>query len=107
MKYLLCELNAENYTMPTFTIFNTKEEAIIKCSANGNRERRMVLTRPITKQVGEGDNKTTVVQMFDEKYDEEDLILDYLFTNDSDDEAPFDVDEESNASNDMDWLKAL
>ena len=28
MKYLLCELNAENYTMPEFSFFNTKEEAI-------------------------------------------------------------------------------
>ena len=28
MKYLLCELNAENYTMPIFNIFDTKEEAI-------------------------------------------------------------------------------
>ena len=86
--------------------FYTKEEAIIKCSANGNRERRMVLTRPITKQVGDEDNKTTIVQMFDNKYKEEDLILDYLFNNESDDEAPFDT-EETNASNDMDWLKAL
>lgn len=87
--------------------FYTKEEAIIKCSANGNRERRMVLTRPITKQVGDEDNKTTIIQMFDEKYNEEDLILDYFFKNESDDEAPFDTDEKSETGNDMDWLNAL
>lgn len=28
MRYLLCELNAENYTMPEFSFFNTKEEAV-------------------------------------------------------------------------------
>lgn len=86
----------------------TEEEALAKCTANGSRERRMVLKKPQIKLVG--DDKTPVIQKFEERYKEEDLILDYLFNgknSDTDDEAPFDTDEESGADNSMDWLANL
>lgn len=84
----------------------SEEEACAKCTANGNRERRMVLKKPMIKLVG--DDKVPVVQRFENRYSEEDLILDCLnkvkanepYTDD--DEAPFDTDDNS-----MDWLNSL
>ena len=85
----------------------TKEEALTKCTANGNRERRMVLKRPSIKMVGDDDNKVPVLSIYPERYDEEDLVLDYLYQNkDEDDEPPFDEDE-SGSDNSMDWLNQL
>lgn len=87
----------------------TEEEACAKCTANGNRERRMVLVKPQIKLVG--DDKTLVVQMFPERYTEEDLILDYLYDNKKsdtkDDKPPFDTDEESSVDDSMSWLDQL
>ena len=87
----------------------TEEEACAKCTANGSRERRMVLKKPQIKLVG--DDKVPVIQRFEEKYTEDDLVLDYLFndkkSNDKDDEPPFDTEEESGADNSMDWLNNL
>lgn len=86
----------------------TKDEALAKCTANGSRERRMVLVKPQIKLVG--DDKTPVIQRFEEKYTEEDLILDYLYNNKKsttkDNEAPFDTDE-SAEDDSMSWLANL
>jgi hypothetical protein len=83
----------------------SEEEALAKCSANGSRERRMVLKKPLIKLVGE--DKTPVVQVITEKYSEEDLILDCMNV-DGGDDAPFDEDAD-NASDgdDMSWLDNL
>ena len=83
----------------------TEEEALARCSSNGNRERRMVLTKPYIKLVG--DDKIPVVQMFTEKYTEEDLVLDCFYDSSdvSDEEVPFNVKSESVDS--MSWLNAL
>lgn len=87
----------------------TEEEACAKCTANGNRERRMVLKKPSIKLVG--DDKTPVVQKFEERFAEDDLVLDYLYKNKDadDDKPPFDADDEANsdADNSMDWLNNL
>lgn len=87
----------------------TEEEALAKCTANGNRERRMVLKKPQIKLVG--DDKTPVIQMFPERYTEEDLVLDYLYNDkknkSSKDEAPFDTEEESSSDDSMSWLNDL
>ena len=87
----------------------TKEEALAKCTSNGSRERRMVLKKPQIKLVG--DDKTPVIQRFEEKYKEDDLVLDYVFNNKNsnakDDKPPFDTDEESDADSSMDWLNSL
>ena len=67
----------------------------------------MVLKKPSIRLVGE-ENKKAVVQKFEERYKEEDLVLDYLYKNDdSDDEPPFDVEEEASTDDSMDWLAAL
>lgn len=86
----------------------TKEEALAKCTANGSRERRMVLVKPQIKLVGE--DKVPVIQKFEERYTEEDLVLDYLYNkkdNKTNDEPPFDVDDESENGGELDWLNSL
>lgn len=84
----------------------TKEEALTKCTVNGNRERRMVLKKPYIKHVGDDDKKVPVLSIYPERYEESDLVLDYLYQNKNDDEPPFD-EEESDSDNSMDWLNAL
>lgn len=87
----------------------TESEALAKCTANGNRERRMVLKKPQIKLVG--DDKIPVVQKFEERYTEDDLILDYLYDNkkneSNDDKPPFDVAEEAEEDDSMSWLANL
>lgn len=84
----------------------TKEEALAKCTANGSRERRMVLLRPMIKLVG--DDKTPVIQRFTEQYTEDDLVLDYLYKDNSNDsEPPFNTNEDEDNDSSMDWLNAL
>ena len=83
----------------------TEEEACAKCTVNGSRERRMVLKKPSIKLVGE--DKVPVVQKFEERYTEDDLVLDYLydFKDVADEEVPFNETAESDDS--MDWLSKL
>ena len=76
----------------------TEEEALTRCSTNGSREQRMVLTKPYIRNTEDG----SVLQRFDEKYTEEDLSFDFLYTNDSDDE-----DFASSDDDNMDWLNDL
>lgn len=87
----------------------TKEEALAKCTANGSRERRMVLVKPQIKLVG--DDKVPVIQMFPERYSEEDLVLDYLYndkkSNVNNDKTDSDDDDDAEADNSMDWLNSL
>ena len=87
----------------------SKEEALAKCTANGNRERRMVLIKPQIKLVG--DDKVPVIQKFEERYTEDDLVLDYLYdnkkSNTKDEKPPFDVEDEPENSSDLDWLNSL
>ena len=87
----------------------TEEEACAKCTANGNRERRMVLVKPQIKLVGE--DKVPVIQKFEEKYAEDDLVLDYLYNTNKDkaddDKPPFDIEEESGDDDSMSWLDNL
>lgn len=88
----------------------TEEEVLARCTANGSRERRMVLKKPQIKLVGE--DKTPVIQKFDGRFTEEDLVLDYLYENNddvsypTDDELPFDTDD-ANEDDSMDWLNNL
>jgi hypothetical protein len=89
-------------------IVYTEEEVLARCTANGNKERRMVLKKPQIKLVG--DDKTPVIQKFDGRFKEEDLVLDYLYnetTESDDDEPPFDTEEETDVDNSMDWLNKL
>jgi hypothetical protein len=85
----------------------SEEEALASCTGNGSKERRMVLTKPSIRLVGE--DKTPVIQKFPERYTEEDLILDYIYENKADDEeVPFDTDETSvDDEGGLDWLSSL
>lgn len=90
----------------------TLEEALEKCSDSGSKERRMIITRPYAKLVGEDDNKVLTIQKFDEQFDEEDLLLDCLVPKDEEvkeeeeeEEVPF--EEETNDSVEEDDLAAL
>lgn len=86
----------------------TKEEALAKCSTNGNKERRMILCRPVFKMVGD-EEKMPVLQKFEEKFDEEDLVLDCMTKNISDEQIPWEEDESESSDNDdaMSWLDSL
>ena len=79
----------------------SEEEALAKCSASGSRERRMILQKPAIKLVG--DDKTPVIQIFDDKYEEDELVVNVA----DDEDAPFDTDEQSSDDSDMSWLDAL
>lgn len=85
----------------------TKEEALAKCTANGSRERRMVLKKPQIKLVGE--DKVPVISRYEERYTEEDLYLDYLydFQEAKDDEVPFDTEDNGDSDDSMAWLNNL
>lgn len=89
--------------------FYDKEEALKRCSVNGSRERRMVMTRPLIKMVGEEGAQQPVIQKFEERYTEEDLLLDCMLGK-SDEVMPW---EEESGTSDVDalgsddWLSAL
>lgn len=83
----------------------SKEEALQKCSANGSRERRMLLKKPHIKLVG--DDKTPVIQVFDDKYTEDELIIDTVAAEEDEEEVPFDEDKSSGDGDEMSWLDEL
>lgn len=84
----------------------TEEEALARCSSNGNREQRMVLRKPMVRLVGE--DKTPTLQRFEEKYSEEDLVLDYLYDEDTVPEAAEEGETESTETGDgLEWLNSL
>lgn len=90
-----------------------KEEALAKCASNGSRERRMVLTKPLIRMVGDDDNKVAAVQIFPDRFKEEDLFLDCMKKND-DAGSSFDdhiddayIDAAYADDDDMGWLNAL
>lgn len=92
----------------------TMEEALAKCTVSSGREKRMVIRKPLIKMVEDKEgNKTPTIQKFDKKYEEEDLILDFMLgTDDDEEEAEVeteveDTDEETPANDDNDWLNNL
>lgn len=87
----------------------TEEEALARCSDKGSREKRMVLTRPFIKLIG--DDKTPVPQIFADRFTEEDLyfdIPDEADNTESIDTKDEDEDNDTNESADAtDWLNSL
>lgn len=84
----------------------TEEEALARCSSNGNREQRMVLRKPMVRLIGE--DKTPTLQRFEEKYTEEDLVLDYLYEESAvTEEAEEGETESTDAGDGLDWLNNL
>lgn len=82
----------------------SKEEVLQKCSANGSRERRMLLKKPHIKLVG--DDKTPVIQVFDDKYTEDELIINVGELEENEEEVPFE-EESSGDGDEMSWLDEL
>lgn len=78
----------------------TLEEALALCTENVGKERRMLLTRPVIKLVGEDGEKIPQIQKFDNKYSEDDLVLDYLIKKDDNDENDPDEESESEETSD-------
>lgn len=95
----------------------TEEEALAKCSENGSRERRMLILKPAIRMVGDEGEKKPIVQRIDEKFTEEDLIMECLSPKEAeeDDDEVDDVDideavdteETTDETSDDDWLSAL
>lgn len=91
----------------------TKEEALAKCTENTGKEKRMIIRKPVIKMVGEDGSKVPTIQKFEEKYTEEDLILDFMFEKDDEEENTEDDNTESDEKSteetpaDDDWLSKL
>lgn len=89
----------------------TEEEALARCSSNGSREQRMILRKPFIRLVGE--EKTPVLQKFEERYTEDDLYLDYLYADSEQSDDSENTDEastentSSTSATDMSWLDSL
>lgn len=82
----------------------TEEEALVKCSSNGNREQRMVIRKPMIRLVG--DDKQPVAQIFSEKYTEEDLVFDFNNSQEVE-KAESGTTATVATSDDMSWLDNL
>lgn len=92
----------------------TLEEALAKCTENGGKEKRMILRKPVIKMVGEEGSKVPVIQKTEQKYSDEDLILDFMLktddeeseeiTEDTEDES---TDDATNSADDTSWLDNL
>ena len=92
----------------------TMEEALAKCTVSSGREKRMVIRKPLIKMVEDKEgNKTPTIQKFDKKYEEEDLILDFMLASDDEEEETEveteveDTDDETPSNDDNDWLNNL
>lgn len=93
----------------------TLDEALAKCSVSSGREKRMVIRKPLIKMVEDKEgNKTPVIQKFEQKYDEDDLILDFMYETEDEndetesDELPFAEEvAETVDANDTSWLDNL
>lgn len=53
----------------------TEEEALSKCAIGGNKEKRMLIKRPLITFEGEGDDKVPVLAINKDKYKESDLVF--------------------------------
>lgn len=86
----------------------TEEEALRECADNGNREKRMVLVKPLIKKVGDEDKKVAVIQKFEKRYTEEDLAIELEKKEEektdevADQEVDDDLDDDS-----LDWLDSI
>lgn len=82
----------------------TEEEALVKCSSNGNREQRMIIRKPMIRLVG--DDKQPIAQIFPEKYTEEDLVFDFNNSQEVE-KAESGTTATVATSDDMSWLDNL
>jgi len=90
----------------------TEEEAISKCSVSTGRERRMVIRKPLIITT---EDKGSVIQRFEDKYKEEDLVFDFMLANNDEEEDSENENNNEEESNDEtvdengipDWMSNL
>lgn len=87
----------------------TMEDAVNKLAVGGSKEKRMIIRRPAIKMVGEEDNKKPVILKTEGQYKEEDLVFDFMFEEDGENQNDFKdiTTEDDTAENDLSWLDAL
>lgn len=93
----------------------TLEEALAKCTENTGKDKRMIIRKPVIKMVGEEGSKIPVIQKVENKYAEEDLVLDFMFEEDEEnpeDEIDSEVsdkdsDDNTDSTSDTSWLDNL
>lgn len=93
------------------------EEALVKCSENGNREQRMVFTKPLVKMIGEEGKKVPVIVKTENKFTEEEISEIYAAianeqndkpdVNDTNDEDTDNAESSDENADSMDWLNNL
>lgn len=91
----------------------TEEEALNKCAIGGNKEKRMIIKRPLITFEGEGETKVPVLAINKDKYKESDLIfLSQFIEEKEEDNKESKIKEDTDESNseeksDDDWMKLL
>ena len=88
----------------------TEEEALAKCAVGSNREKKMIIKKPLIKFVGDGDDKKPVVSRQDEKYKFDELVfLSQLLPKEEDNEENGNSDNTTEEQNEysLDDLDAL
>jgi len=95
----------------------TEEEALNKCAIGGNKEKRMLIKRPLITFEGEGDTKVPVLAINKDKYKETDLVFLSQFITEEDsnelEDGVANIEKELNKEKDEeskdedDWMKLL
>lgn len=88
----------------------TEEEAVKSLSIRGERVNQWTIKKPVIIMKGDEDNKVPVILKTEERYTEEDLILDFMINNEEDeDDSVVEEGEVEVTSDDVDedWLNDL
>lgn len=85
----------------------TEEEILTKYAAQGNTERRYILTKPVVRIEGDDENRTAVIQMFDERYAEDELEIQIENSKSDFDSESLNFSEVIDEDDDLDWLSEL
>ena len=92
----------------------TLEDALAQCTESSNKERRMILRKPIIEMVGEEGSKVPQVRKIEGIYSDEDLMLDYLIAHEEEEyeedpeiEAMKQTEEAADEVSDMSWMDQL
>ena len=85
----------------------TKEEIIGKLAVGGTKEKRLVIRKPHTRIVKDGEKQNIIIDIEPNKYKEEDLIFDFMFDSEDEDDgkAPFNLNDDD--SDEDDWMNKL
>lgn len=83
--------------------FYTEEDALKKCAESRSTEKRMVIRRPALKRVEDGETTRMIIQKTENKYSEEDLVLDFMLEKDEEEDSSSLMP----SDDDSDWLSKL